>query len=301
MIEDEAELSDWIGDLKADSLRFPLNSDSENDSDRRSGRVTGKFKEREKFRGEDYSDRRSGHVNGKFKERENFRSEDRNSKGSRGLAKTKRGFYSGEDDDDEGGYSEGFSSRRERGGHGRGGMSVARKGSGGKGFGGRSGGGRKDLDFDFSGEERVSGSGGFSSRRKGGAGRTEGLGGGQTGQGGRGLNFNLPEEETGDESDEKEGPGISISARQRGGKTGRGGKDMDFDLSKEESESDSDEEFSDFEKDLIQEKKDKMKEGLSGGDSGSGLRSEKSDGGERDENTVRGSVGENDSYLSQKR
>ncbi|KAF3331781.1 DEAD-box ATP-dependent RNA helicase 31-like protein [Carex littledalei] len=342
LIEDEAELSDWISDLKTDSRRFPLNSDSEEDSDRRSGRVTGKFKEREKFRGEDDSDRRSGRatgkfrerekfrgeddsdrrsgratgkfrerekfrgeddsdrrsgrVTGKFKERENFRGEDRNSKGPRGSAKTNRGFSSGEDDDDEGGYGEGFSPRRERGAHGGGRMSVARKGSGGKGLGGRSVGGRKDLDFVFSGEERGSRSAGFSSRKKDGAGRSERLGGGQMGQGGRGLNFNLAEEETEDESDE----GFP-SGKEGSGKTGRGGKDMDFDLSKEESESDSDEEFSDFEEDLIQEKKDTMKEGLSGGDSGSDLRSEKSDEGERDESTVRGSVGENDSYLSQKR
>ncbi|XP_078176814.1 DEAD-box ATP-dependent RNA helicase 31-like isoform X2 [Carex rostrata] len=355
LIEDEAELSDWISDLKTDSRRFPLNSDSEEDSDRRSGSVTGKFKEREKFLGEDDSDRRSGRATGKFRERENFRGEDSDRRSGRATGKFRerenfrgqdsdrrsgratgkfreREKFRGEDDSDRrSGRAPGKFNEREnfrgednsdrRSGrvtakfkerenfrgedrnskgsrvHGGGGMSVARKGSGGKGFGGRSGGGRKDLDFDSSGEERGSMSGGFSSRRKDGAGRSERLGGGLKGQGGSGLNYNLPEEEeTEDESDE----GFP-SGKEGSGETGRGVKDVDFDLSKEGSESDSDGEFSDFEEDLIQEKKGKMKEGLNGGDSGLGLRSEKSDEGERDDNTVRGSVGENDSYLSQKR
>lgn len=283
MIDDEAELSDWISDLKTDSSRLGLNSDSGDESNRRSGRVTGNFKEREKFRGED-----------------------RNSKGSRGPVKKTRGFYSENDDDGKGDYSAGSSPWRERGGRGRGDMSVARKGPRGNGFGGRSGGGRKDSDFDFPDDARSSRGGGYSSRRKDvAAGSSEKLRGGQRGQRGRGLDFSLSEEETGDESDEgfssrKKGRGVSISVRQRGAKTGRGGRDSGLDMSEEEIVSDSDEGFSDDE-DLIQGKKDKMKDGLSGVDSGSSLRSEKSDEGERDENTVRDSVGENDSYLSQKR
>ncbi|KAJ3686262.1 hypothetical protein LUZ61_015426 [Rhynchospora tenuis] len=352
LIEDEAELSDWIGDLKTDSLKLSLHSDSEDEF--RSDRGGGKFKGREKFRGGD-----------------------RNLKSSRGLVK-KRGFYSDDDKDEEGDFSEGFASRGQRGGR-----SV------------RSGRGRKDLDSDFSDEERGSRGRGFSSRRNDGmAGRSERFSGGGRGRGGRGgrgfgfslserdkwgksddgfssgkrgrgagvsvrqrggragpggrnLGFDPSEEEVesdgdngfrsgkrgpgasmsvrqrggksgwggrnldfdlseGMESDsdegfssQKKGRGASMSVRQRGGKAGRGGRNLDFDLSEEVTESDSDEGFSDFEEDYSQDKKDKMKEDLR--DADSNLRSEKSDEGERDENTLRDSGGEHDSYLSQKR
>ncbi|KAJ1690910.1 hypothetical protein LUZ63_015065 [Rhynchospora breviuscula] len=348
LVEDEAELSDWIGDLKTDSLKLSLHSDSEDEFDRRSDRVSGKFKGRE-----------------------------RNLKSSRGLVK-KRGFYSDEDEDEEGGYSEGFASRGQRGGRG-----VI------------SGRGRKDLDFDFSDEERgfrgrgvssrrndgmtgrserFSGGGrgrggrggrgfgfslserdkwgksddGFNSRRKGrGNGMPVGQRGGRAGRSGRNLGFDMSEEEIESDSDKgfssgkrgrgasmlarqrggksgrggrnfdfglseemdsdsdegfssrKKGRGASMSVRQRGGKAGRVGRNLDFDLSEDVTESDRDEGFSDFEEDFSQDKKDKMKEDLRDGDSN--LRSEKSDEGEGDENTVRNSGGEHDSYLSQKR
>ncbi|KAJ4788874.1 DEAD-box ATP-dependent RNA helicase 31 [Rhynchospora pubera] len=351
LAEDEAELSDWIGDLKTDSLKLSLHSDSEDEFDRRSDRVSGKFKEREKFRGGD-----------------------RNLKSSRASVK-KRGFYSDEDEDEEGGFSERFASRGQRGGRGvisgRGGkdldfdfsdeergsrgrgvssrrnesmagrserFSGGGRGRGGRGFGfssserdqwgkggdgfssgkkgrggsmsvgqrgGRAGRGGRNSGFDLSeGENESDGVEGFRSGKRGrGASMSVRPRGGKSGRGGRNLDFDLSEEMDSD-SDEgfssgKKGRAASMSVRQRGGKAGRGGRNLGFDLSEDVTESDSDEGFSDFEEDFSQDKKDKMKEDLRDGDSN--LRSEKSDEGERDENTVRDSGGEHDSYLSQKR
>ncbi|XXG89950.1 hypothetical protein AAC387_Pa12g1831 [Persea americana] len=95
LIEDEAELSDWVSDLKTDSFRLGLTSESDNDSDRDS-RVRGRDRGRDRDSSSLSSSMRSRRGTGKegFSPSKRFRESDsdefpiqnrrwsRNSKGS---------------------------------------------------------------------------------------------------------------------------------------------------------------------------------------------------------------------------
>uniref|UniRef100_A0ACD5WYL6 Uncharacterized protein n=1 Tax=Avena sativa TaxID=4498 RepID=A0ACD5WYL6_AVESA len=254
LIEDEADLSDWVSDLKTDSFHLGVSSGDEGEGSTRRpaasrggrrGRDSGGPPSRSRFDGGDFgSDRRGGEFSsdrrgGRFggdRRGGRFGSDSRGGRfgGDRpGSERRGRVVSSDLSDDDDAGFGSG------RGRRGRGGMSSGfsqRGGRGGdfgdddgfrsprgqRGRGGRTsgmshrGGRYGDLDEEESGFGSPRG-------RRGRGGRESGL----SRRGGRGSDLDDSEDDSGEEV----GFGSRRGSRGRGGRmsglSGRGGREID--------------------------------------------------------------------------
>ncbi|KAK1376632.1 DEAD-box ATP-dependent RNA helicase 31-like [Heracleum sosnowskyi] len=183
LIEDEAELSDWVSDLRSDSFLAnkskPLYSESDDNAD--FGRPSkGDFSGKRRRDGGDFAGRRGGFSRDSFDSRGNGRSGGSKDYGmsSRGRGGSMNGERGGRDFDSDD-YGRGGASNRARGrggrdfdsgDYGRGGVSNRARGRGGRDFdssdygrGGVSNRGRGSRDFDSGGYGR----GGVSNRGRG--------------------------------------------------------------------------------------------------------------------------------------
>ncbi|XP_072984090.1 DEAD-box ATP-dependent RNA helicase 31-like [Typha latifolia] len=176
LIEDEAELSDWISDLKTDSFRLGLSSDGEDsDPDRSrssSSKGSGRSRNRDDFRGRGRGDRDSDRGRyslssrklGSLRRQRDSDSDEFSGFSRRGKSRnlrdsvSKRSFDSDpeEDEDDEEDEVR-FSSRgrRERGGRGGSSSALTRRGGRNGGFSSRPSGSGRKLDFSISDEEEA--------------------------------------------------------------------------------------------------------------------------------------------------
>lgn len=149
LIEDEAELSDWVDDLKTDSYRGRLTSE-EDDSDRESSRSGGRSRAPVSMKGSRESGSSRFGEPTRRRTRDTFESFSRNSRMSRRF----------EDDDDE----DGNEFRSSRSGRVSEGQSILGKRSGEESRGGRRDGRRKsylmsvdDADEDEQGPKKCMG------------------------------------------------------------------------------------------------------------------------------------------------
>ncbi|KQK18080.1 DEAD-box ATP-dependent RNA helicase 31 [Brachypodium distachyon] len=238
LIEDEADLSDWVSDLKTDSFHLGVSSGDEGDASTRKpasrggrrGRDSGELPPRSRFSGGDFDgDRRGGDFGGD-RRGGRFGSDSRggrfgSDRGGGRFGRDSRGGRFGSDrpgserrgrvvstdfDDDEVGF--GSSRGRER--RGRGGMSSVsdedgfrsprgQRGRGGRASGVSNRGGRYgDLD-----EEA-----GFDSPR------------GRRGRGGRMSGFSRRGGSTSDLDDDEDDSGEEVGSRFPRGSRGRGGR-----------------------------------------------------------------------------